>query len=94
VDDVEVVIIPPDVDEVADEEDIQENELIHTPVYDVAGTLEVFYSSKEVEESISTIEGDMESEDISPHAPQKIFHVERKKDARLQSRVPSKSICH
>jgi hypothetical protein len=30
VDDVEVVIIPPDINEVTDEEDIQENELIQT----------------------------------------------------------------
>jgi hypothetical protein len=45
VDDVEVVIIPPDIDEVADE-DIQENKLIQTTVYDAAGTLEVFHSSK------------------------------------------------
>jgi hypothetical protein len=64
--DVEVVIIPPDVDEVTDEEDIQENELIQTTMYDVAGTLEVFHSSKEVEEIISTTEGHMESEDIFP----------------------------
>jgi hypothetical protein len=41
-DDVEAVIIPPDIDEVTDEEDIQENELIQTTVYDVAGTLEMF----------------------------------------------------
>lgn len=42
VDDVEIVIIPPDVDEVTDEEDIQENELIGNEVGDVAGTLELF----------------------------------------------------
>jgi hypothetical protein len=35
-------------------------------VYDVAGILEVFCSPKETEESISTAEGDEESEDIFP----------------------------
>jgi hypothetical protein len=34
VDDVEIVVIPPDIDEITDE-DILENELIHTIVYDV-----------------------------------------------------------
>jgi hypothetical protein len=42
VDDVEVFSIPPDVDEVTDEEDMLENELIQTTVYDVSGTLELF----------------------------------------------------
>jgi hypothetical protein len=37
VDHVEVVFIPPDLDEVTDEEDILENGLIQT-TYDVAGT--------------------------------------------------------
>jgi hypothetical protein len=42
VDDVEVISIPPDVDKVTDEEDMLENELIQTTVYDVSGTLELF----------------------------------------------------
>ncbi|KAJ9576648.1 hypothetical protein L9F63_025456, partial [Diploptera punctata] len=39
--DIELAIIPPPPDELTDEEDIEDNTLIHSVVRDVAGTLEL-----------------------------------------------------
>jgi hypothetical protein len=47
--------------ELTDEEGILKNYSIQIAVYDVAGNLELFPSSKETEENISTTDGDTES---------------------------------
>jgi hypothetical protein len=47
--------------ELTDEEGILKNYLIQIAVYDVARNLELFPSSKETKENISTADGDTES---------------------------------
>ncbi|KAJ4440547.1 hypothetical protein ANN_08692 [Periplaneta americana] len=56
VDDIEVVIVPPDPDEVTDEEDVRENDLTESEVQDVAGIIEVFVRTEELSVNGGTYE--------------------------------------
>jgi hypothetical protein len=57
-------------------------------VYDVAETLEVFHSAKEIKESVNTTDGDMESEEVFLSCSSQNIPCKKKKSQTAEQSTP------